>query len=148
MIIYDLRCQEGHQFEGWFKQQNNYIEQKTAGLLVCPICGSSNVHKLPTASRIRTGMPAKGPSRSQEKTSPKLATDKESFLQKFHEYIANNFDDVGQAFPEEARKIHYGETEKRNIRGTATSSEVEELQQEGVGITPLPPDPAEKNKLN
>lgn len=142
MVIYDLSCEHGHRFEGWFKSADDLVEQQQGHLLNCPVCGSSEVVKLPTASRINRRHP-------KEDLSPDKLSDIEGSLrEKIYKYVDDNYDDVGNQFPEEARKIHYGETEQRNIRGTASQDEVNELHEEGVNITALPLPLVEKNKLN
>ena len=143
MIIYDLICEHGHRFEGWFKAADDFARQERDHMLSCPVCGAQNVSKLPTASRINT--------RSQHDQRPlsRLATEAgETLLEKFHRYVDDNYDDVGSRFPEEARKIHYGETEARNIHGTASLDEINSLHEEGISATPLPVRPAQKEKLN
>lgn len=146
MIIYDLECDARHQFEGWFKNADEFTEQLSNGLLICPLCGSEEVRKIPSASYIARG--------TTEKTEPVtdsgevIEASKSQVLQLFHDFINKNFDDVGNKFAEEAKKIHYGETIKRNIRGTATADEVRELKEEGVNAVQLPPVPYDKDKLN
>lgn len=142
MIIYDLRCTDGHKFEGWFKTADDFRSQNEGGLLSCPACGTSDVVKLPTASRIRR--------HSSAKTSPAggPAVSEQSLLQKIHDYVESNYVDVGSEFPEQARKIHYGEVKPESIRGTATAEEAQELHEEGVDVVALPSAPISKNKLN
>ncbi|MFQ5937039.1 MAG: DUF1178 family protein [Acidiferrobacterales bacterium] len=146
MIVYDLLCEDGHQFEGWFDGADDYAEQRERGLLSCPVCDSTAVHKAPTASHVRSQLPA-----APEKPQPGLDDQRThtKALQALHRYVAENFADVGAAFPEEARKIHYGEVKARNIRGVATGDEFKALRDEGVEVHPLPPDPDDqKRKLN
>ncbi|HEX19533.1 MAG TPA: DUF1178 family protein [Acidiferrobacteraceae bacterium] len=148
MIIYDLKCSIGHKFEGWFSNPEDYQHQLDEHMLVCPMCGDEAVKKLPTASKISSS-PAKIPSSElmdiKEAIQPDVARE---FLGKLHEYVDQNYDDVGARFSEEARKIHYGEAEGRNIRGLATADEVQQLHEEGVTATTLPPKPIDKKKLN
>ncbi|MDH5648786.1 MAG: DUF1178 family protein [Gammaproteobacteria bacterium] len=149
MIIYDLDCAAGHQFEGWFNRSEDYLEQEQNGLLSCPVCGSRQVKKLPTASYINTH--AKPPQKVPD-TAAKAPSEKQlatwNALEKLHDYVDQHFKDVGADFPEEARKIHYGEAEARNIRGSATREEAKALIEEGVEAIPLPVRPYPKNKLN
>jgi hypothetical protein len=142
MIIYDFRCAHDHQFEGWFKTLDDFRSQKEGRLLNCPVCGSLEVTKLPTASRINRHSSAKNSSASQSADPEQL------LFAKIHDYVDSNYVDVGSEFPEQARKIHYGEIESAPIRGTATLNEARELNEEGVDVMPLPPSPTNKEKLN
>ncbi len=149
MVIYDLDCHAGHQFEGWFGKPEDYSEQAENGLLSCPVCGSTDVKRLPTASHVST-RPSTGRHehrvRDKQPSARQLAT--ASALENIHKYVDEHFEDVGADFPEEARKIHYGETEAHNIQGTATLEEAQDLLEEGVEALPLPPRLTDKNKLN
>jgi len=112
VIIYDLKCEKGHKFEGWFNDQQAWISQNSQKLVSCPICNSSNVEIIPSSITIM-GKDSRAASKLQEKElSPAKA------LQMFHHYIDKNFEDVGNKFAEVALKIHYGEEEKRNIKGS------------------------------
>lgn len=145
MIIYDLECDAKHHFEGWFKNADEFTEQKQIGMLICPICGSEEVRKIPSASHInKTGSERMTPNQN----SDVVEASKHQVLQLFHDYINKNFDDVGSQFAKEAIKMHHGETTERNIRGTATADEVTELKEEGVTAVQLPPAPYDKDKLN
>lgn len=139
MIIYDLVCTDGHRFEGWFSQPGDFRTQQDQGLLNCPQCGSREISKLPTASRIRTQRRQKA--REEE-------TETATVLEKLQSTIDERFEDVGDRFPEEARRIHYGETEPRDIRGTATADEARELLDEGVAVVAVPDHVSSKKKLN
>jgi hypothetical protein len=138
-VIYDLVCDAHHRFEGWFRSAEHYVEQADGGLVTCPQCGSSGVRKLPTASRVNTLVPVKDSGRSSEDD------DAQARVAKLYDYIERNFDDVGTRFAEEARKMHYGEAEERQIRGQATAVEIKGLLEEGVSALPLP---LPKSKLN
>jgi hypothetical protein len=148
MIIYDLKCSIGHEFEGWFANPEDYQRQRDEHMLACPMCGDEAVKKIPTASKISTS-PAKIPAGelmdATETIQPDVARE---FLGKLHEYVDQHYDDVGAHFPEEARKIHYGEIKGRNIRGLATADEVQQLREEGVTAIALPLKPLDKKKLN
>jgi hypothetical protein len=144
MIIYDLSCDNGHRFEGWFRNPDDYQSQSANGLLDCPVCSSSHVCKVPTASRINRGAAA-----PVEKTeSREMAQATASVAASIREFIEGNFEDVGSRFPDEARRIHYGEAEARNIRGTATRDEARALSDEGVSAIALPAALVDKSKLN
>jgi hypothetical protein len=137
MVIYDLTCPAGHRFEGWFRQADEYQTQQQQGLLSCPQCGSDHISKLPTASRIQVGR--------KHAALKTLSESEESPLEQLRRFVAERFDDVGERFPEEARRIHYGEAEARDICGTASAQEARELLDEGVSIIPLPGSVAKKD---
>ena len=150
MIIYDLLCDGQHRFEGWFKNADEFQHQLQTGLVSCPVCGSEHVQKLPSASHISTGL---GHKDAEASSTPAAQNDtvkinEAQVMQLLHDYVNKNYDDVGSGFAEEAKKIHYGETEARNIRGRATASEVKELKEEGIAALGLPPAPYDKDKLN
>jgi hypothetical protein len=145
-VIYDLQCNAGHRFEGWFKNAEEFAQQQAGGLLACPQCACAQVHRLPTASHVGSS-----PGRDAAKAARELAALKvksDAVLTKIHDFIGRNFDDVGAAFAEEARKIHYGEAKERAIRGQATAAEVHALHEEGVDVLPVPAPPPDKSKLN
>ncbi len=144
MIIYDLHCSAGHQFEGWFSDAGDYAHQKAQRLLSCPVCESLEVEKRPTASHVRTQLPAA----SDPRPAAKSVGQQQKVLRAINRYVRENFADVGTAFPDEARKIHYGEAEARNIRGITTHDEFRALRDEGVEVHALPATPRDKEKLN
>jgi hypothetical protein len=146
MVVYDFCCGEGHRFEGWFNSLEDYSAQLTKGLLSCPVCGSSEIKKIPSASYVTLNRSISKIEKDME-SADKVAAGK-LLVEKLHDYIESNFEDVGTAFAEEARKIHKGESEERNIRGQATVQEVKELREEGVEAYHVPPKPVEKRKLN
>jgi len=132
VIVYDLKCEKGHKFEGWFKCRTAFEDQRSQKLITCPICESSEIEMIfPTVSVM--GKDAGEPrERDLRDLSPMKA------LQLFHKYLDKNFDDVGDKFAEAALKIHKGEEDRRNIKGTTTSDEEEELKREGVQFTKIP----------
>lgn len=146
MIIYDLQCEALHRFEGWFKNQDDYEQQLGSGLLSCPVCGSDQVRKVPSATFIST--PSGGEVKGAMQELAALHQQSAELIRGLHEYVEKHYDDVGTAFAEEARRMHYGEAEQRNIRGVASAAEVKELKDAGVAALPLPPKPVDKQKLN
>lgn len=132
MIKYNLRCDEDHEFEGWFRDSRDFDDQAAKKLIECPICGSDHVRKAIMAPSITTGK-AVNTDRLRE-----IRGDIAKAAARARDYVEKNFDYVGEKFPEEARKIHYGETEERGIYGEASGKEVRELVKEGVEIAPLP----------
>ncbi|MEA1935813.1 MAG: DUF1178 family protein [Thermodesulfobacteriota bacterium] len=132
MIIYDLKCDKDHTFEGWFNDRAAFEDQKTRKLITCPICGSSEVEMVPSSVTIMGKDLAESRGKSSKDISPIKA------LQLFHEYLDKNFSDVGNKFAEIALKIHRGEEDKKNIKGTTTKSEEETLKEEGVQFIKVP----------
>lgn len=139
MIVYSLQCSKGHAFEGWFKDSGAYDAQAVDGKLVCPVCNTRKVEKAPMAPALANAV-------GERKTAaPEELHKMRQFVTGLRKYVQENADYVGPRFPEEARKIHYGETENRHIYGEATIDEARELIEEGVDVAPLPPDLSETN---
>jgi len=132
VIIYDLKCEKGHPFEGWFKDREAWNLQKSQNLVGCPVCGSTTVDIVPSAVAIRGKSSSAQNGRREKELSPFKA------LQLLHDYIDKNFEDVGDKFAEVALKIHIGEEEKRNIKGTTTPEEEKALREEGVEFVKIP----------
>ena len=141
MIRYDLRCDNGDEFEAWFGSIADYDKQAEAGLVECPHCGSTHVEKAPMAPAVRTSRKAEA--RKERAVAMAMAA-------KVREHIKENFDYVGDKFADEARKMHAGETEERAIWGETTPEEAKALEEEGVPASPLPPvlAPTVSKKLN
>ena len=129
MIRYDLRCTNGDEFEAWFGSIADFDAQAEKGQLYCPHCGTSHVEKAPMAPAVVTGR--KKEARKQRAVAMAMAS-------KVREHIKDNFDYVGDKFAEEARKIHYGESDKRGIYGETSEEEAEELAEEGIEFGRLP----------
>ena len=146
MITYRLACTKGHEFEGWFKDSAAYEVQEADGSLACPTCGDAHVKKAIMAPSVMTSVTkAKG---NDTPASPLSAGDSQKlqqFVAGYRKFIKDNADYVGPHFPEEARKIHYGETEERHIYGESSLAEARELIEEGIEIAPMPPDPGDLN---
>ncbi len=132
MIVYNLRCRNSHEFEGWFKDSAAYEAQSQSGKLTCPVCDSRKVEKAIMA-------PAVSGAKKSTVTAAE-AKQMRQFMTGLRKYVQDNADYVGPNFAEEARKIHYGETEHRHIYGEASVEEAKELVEEGVDVAPLPPD--------
>lgn len=137
MIVFDLGCENNHRFEGWFASGEDFEQQIGSKLVACPLCGNANVVRLPHVSHLKTGGKERGP-RNASSSQQQYANVGNEMLAKLVEHIVENTDDVGAAFPEEARKIHYQETPERRIRGTASRDEVEALKDEGIEVVALP----------
>lgn len=140
MIAYSLNCAKGHEFEAWFSSSSAYDEQEKGGKLFCPVCNSKNITKGIMA-------PALSSSVGKQKSAPSAGELRkmQQFMTGLRKYVEENAENVGDKFPEEARKIHYGEIEERPIYGQASLREAKELIEEGVDVAPLPPDPGEAN---
>ena len=132
MIIYDLKCQDGHKFEGWFKDRGAFDKQKEKALIACPVCGNTDAVIVPSSVTIRGKDGRSSADKRQTGTIPL------KILKEFKEYIHKNFDDVGEKFAEVALRMHHGEEDGRNIRGTTTQSEEENLRDEGVRFVKIP----------
>ncbi|WP_193174748.1 DUF1178 family protein [Oricola nitratireducens] len=142
MIKFSLRCDQGHDFEAWFRDSGDFDTQKKRGFLECPSCGSNHVEKALMAPRVATA-------RKREEVAVAIGNAAQrEIMAKLHEMareVRKSGEDVGNRFPEEARKIHYGETDARGIYGKATVEEVTGLLEEGVEIMPLPDLPEDMN---
>jgi hypothetical protein len=132
VIIYDLKCEKGHTFEGWFKDQQTWTLQNSQKLVSCPVCNSTNIEMVPFSVTIM-GKDSRAAGKIQEKEITPAGA-----LRMLQQYINSNFEDVGDKFAEIALKIHYGDEEKRNIQGTSTPQEEENLKEEGVQFIKVP----------
>jgi len=138
MIIFDLLCAHGHAFEGWFASGAEFDRQKDARLVTCPVCDGSDVERRPSA-RVRVTKAADAaPTPVPAARGDAIAGISPELLAKLREVVRNT-EDVGERFPEEARKIHYDEAPPRSIRGQASREEAEALADEGIEFSPLPP---------
>lgn len=130
MIAFDLRCSNGHSFEGWFKDLESFQEQNSEGMITCPSCRSTDITRVISPVAIK--------SRQGEEKPKEVEPDYKKLATGLMSYIKNNFEDVGTAFAKEALKMHYGVAKKRNIRGSATSEEEEVLKEEGIKFFKIP----------
>ena len=138
MIIFDLLCAHGHAFEGWFASGAEFDRQKEASLVTCPVCDGSDVERRPSA-RVRVTKAADAaPTPVPAARGDAIAGISPELLAKLREVVRNT-EDVGERFPEEARKIHYDEAPPRSIRGQASREDAEALADEGIEFSPLPP---------
>jgi hypothetical protein len=157
MIRYALACDKGHVFESWFQNSAAYDTQVKAALITCPVCNSAKVEKTLMAPGVvgakkRAGAPPPSPSspRPADTASPvaMMSPQEQEFRKKLKElrdHLTKNADYVGQKFPEEARKMHYGDIEHRSIYGEASPDQAKELHEEGIEFHPLPVLPDERN---
>lgn len=151
MIRYTLACDEGHSFESWFADSAAYDKQRRRKLVACPHCGSTKVEKAIMAPRLAASGQERidAPPAPADKTPVAMISPQErEFRQKLkelHEHLTKNADNVGAKFPEEARKMHYGEAKHRSIYGEASPDEAKSLADEGIEFHPLPVLPDERN---
>src|SRR3954452_23498865 len=154
MIKYALICQQRHEFESWFASSGAYDKQEKRGLVSCPACGSSKVEKAIMAPRLsgtrkRQRAAAETPSAAETSAPVAMLSPQEqelrTKLKELRDHITKNADYVGKKFPEEARKMHYGEVEHRSIYGEASIEAAKELSEEGIELHPLPMLPDDKN---
>ena len=139
MIVFNLTCGNRHSFEGWFASTAEFEQQQQSMLLNCPVCGSTQVSKAMHAPHVKTGATTVPVQReSENKEGEKQYANVADEVAHLVEHLIANTEDVGDAFPEEARRIHYNETPERKIRGNASSDEVKELRDEGIEIIALP----------
>jgi len=154
MIVFNLRCGGDHVFEAWFKDSATYDRQSAAGEVVCPACGDTKIAKAPMAPRLgkgvgkgnsagggeadQTGSPPANDAQTEAGGKAELAGKLREAIGELRAHVESSCDYVGPSFAEEARKIHYGETEKRNIYGEASSEEAKSLKDEGVEFGRIP----------
>jgi hypothetical protein len=146
MILYQLRCGKDHEFEAWFKDGQTCERQLTRKTVECPACGSRKVAKALMAPRIggsekkqqSATLPAKAPATEGNHPMSVMASAMRQHLQEVRSKVEANCDYVGEKFADEARKIHYGETEARGIYGEATDEQHQELEEEGVEVARIP----------
>lgn len=161
MISFSLQCSNGHRFDAWFSSSDAFDMQAERGLLSCPVCGDEAITRALMAPAVRpsrkaasvpvqptepprgeaTLLPPERPGSADNPDSERLRT----MIRALREAVRENGTDVGAAFPEEARKIHYGETEERGIYGQASLEEAKSLVEEGIEILPIPSLPDDKN---
>ena len=134
MKVLDLHCSAHHRFEGWFASEDDFQGQLGRGLVECPMCGDKAVVKMLSAPRLNLG--AAAPARQEVMTAPDAKL--QAAWLKMVRHVMANTEDVGERFAEEARRIHYGESEERGIRGQATPEQTESLLEEGISVLPLP----------
>ncbi|MDR3452741.1 MAG: DUF1178 family protein [Rhodoferax sp.] len=150
MKVLNLQCvRQKHSFEGWFASEDDFQDQLARGVLECPLCGAREIHKLPSAPRLSLGIgrereatapdavPARPPASMTDMLAAAGPENQAAVLRALRELVART-EDVGERFAQEARRIHYGETDHRNIRGRASAREAIELLEEGIDVMSLP----------
>ena len=132
MILFDLTCRNDHVFEGWFRDGAAYEAQRRARKVTCPVCGSARIAKAPMAPAIAKG--AEKPAAPAKRRASEMMRE----LRKVREQVETHCEYVGPRFPDEARAIHYGESEKTGVYGEASPQEAKELAEEGVPVARIP----------
>lgn len=149
MKVLNLRCVGGHAFEGWFGSEDDFQAQTAQGLLACPMCGDAGITRLPSAPRLNlsgarapkaasSGPPESPPQTPQPGPPGSLSTEMQALWMKAVQQVLQNTEDVGERFPEEARRIHYGEAAHRGIRGQASDEDRAALADEGIEVMAFP----------
>lgn len=133
MKVLNLRCAEAHGFEGWFASESDYEAQAGAGGIACPLCGSKVISRLPSAPRLKV---SRHSAPVDEAPAGGQMTLQSQWLRAVR-HVMNSTEDVGDRFPEEARRIHYGESQERGIRGHASPEDAEALREEGIEVMAL-----------
>ena len=147
MKVLNLRCANGHGFEGWFASDDEYMSQNGRGLIECPLCADRIISRTPTAPRLNLSgqrepvAPAPAP-------APAAAMPLQVQWVEAVRRMLDHTDDVGERFPEEARRIHYEEAPRRSIRGVASKDEADALEDEGIDVMSVPFAELVKNSLN
>ncbi|MEO8716591.1 MAG: DUF1178 family protein [Burkholderiales bacterium] len=139
MKIFDLQCGAGHQFEGWFASAAEYASQRSQGRVGCPTCGAQEIERIPSATRFNAGAPQPAAPATTGQDPMALA---QKLYSRMLDEILTRSEDVGSAFPAEARRIHHHEAPVRMIRGQASREEHESLVEEGIAVFRLPIPPA------
>ncbi|MBV8186332.1 MAG: DUF1178 family protein [Alphaproteobacteria bacterium] len=156
MILYRLRCAGGHEFESWFKDSKTYERQEKKSLIGCPVCGEAKVERAlmaprlgksgkgrggeekPVEAQANVPVPAPSPPQQMAALTRSMPPELREALLKVREHVEKNCEHVGDKFAEEARKIHYGESDKRGIYGQTTEKEADALSEEGIEFGRLP----------
>jgi hypothetical protein len=154
MILYQLRCADEHSFEAWFRNSASYDEQTVAGDVECPYCGSTNVSKAPMAPRLASSkgddgdredsardvsvQPVSDVNAMDERRAKEVAQQILDAVGQIHDYAEEHFENVGDEFASEARKMHYGDVEERGIYGKTSDEDAEELKEEGINFLRIP----------
>jgi hypothetical protein len=137
MIVYDLVCAQQHRFEGWFASTQDYARQHDQTMIRCPVCDDAAIERRPSAN-VQIGRAAMPAGERETETETEVVACGEAEALKLMRRLVANAENVGRAFPEEARKIHYDEAPKRGIRGQASPEEAESLRDEGIDFMSLP----------
>ncbi|GMV00966.1 MAG: DUF1178 family protein [Burkholderiaceae bacterium] len=153
MKVFDLACEHDHRFEGWFGSAQAFDEQLARGFVECPVCTSRAVHRMPSAPRLNLSaapepkQPAPQPGHEPVAAAMPTPQQLQALWMKMARHLAENTEDVGERFADEARRIHYNEAPERGIRGLATREQRAELEDEGIDVFAFPLPAAAKEPL-
>jgi hypothetical protein len=134
--VFNLRCGQQHAYEGWFASEDEFVAQQERGIVACPLCGNTEAVRMPNAARLKIARHA-APAESKPAEPTTEVTLQSQWLRAVRQVLSST-EDVGERFPEEARRIHYGEVEERGIRGRATKEDADALREEGIEVMALP----------
>lgn len=140
MIVLNLSCDSEHRFEGWFANADAFSDQSARGLVECPHCGSTRIERRPSAPYVNTATSRREPAAPLDAAPTPRQPDPAQFMAALR-LAARSAEDVGEKFSEEARRIHYGESAARSIRGRANGTDLGELLEEGILVLPVPDEP-------
>jgi hypothetical protein len=135
MKVFNLRCGQQHVYEGWFASEDDFVSQQERRIVACPLCGDTEAVRMPSAPRLKVSRHA-APAEAARAESSEMTLQSQWLRAMRH--VLGSTEDVGDRFPEEARRIHYGEVEERGIRGRATKEDAEALREEGIEVMALP----------
>ena len=131
MKVLNLRCSNDHRFEGWFASDDDFQSQGERGLVTCPMCNDTSIFRLPSAPRLNVSKPRDA---VPAETKVPVQAQMQAYWLRAVRHMMKNTEDVGDRFPEEARRIHYGESEERGIRGRASPEDADALREEGIEV--------------
>jgi hypothetical protein len=137
MKVFNLRCGQQHAYEGWFASEDEFVSQQERGIVACPLCGDTEAVRMPNASRLKVSRHAAPAEPTPAEAATTEVTLQSQWLRAVHQVLSST-EDVGERFPEEARRIHYGEVEERGIRGRASKEDADALREEGIEVMALP----------
>jgi hypothetical protein len=135
MKVFNLRCGQQHAYEGWFASEDDFVSQQERGIVACPLCGDTGTVRMPSAPRLKA---SRHSAASEKPPAPSTEVTLQSQWLRAVRQVLSSTEDVGERFPEEARRIHYGEVEERGIRGRATKEDADALREEGIEVMSLP----------
>jgi hypothetical protein len=135
MKVFNLRCGQQHAYEGWFASEDEFVSQQERGIVACPLCGDTSAVRMPNAPRLQVSRHSAPAEPARPETTQ--VTLQSQWLRAVRQVLSST-EDVGERFPEEARRIHYGEVEERGIRGRATKEDADALREEGIEVMALP----------
>ena len=137
MKVLNLRCGQQHRYEGWFASEEDFMAQAERSAIACPVCGDTEAVRLPSAPRLKVERHG-APAQSSPQSGPTTQLTLQSEWLRAMRHVMSTTEDVGERFPEEARRIHYGEVEERGIRGRASREDANALREEGIEVMALP----------